>query len=107
MSYIVLAVALLVLAVIVRLVGAAILRRRGERIPLRPTLLAAVVLVVLTLVFDNLMIAAGLFTYADAHISGLRIGLVPIEDLSYPLALVIALPVVWRLLPRREHRVDA
>jgi hypothetical protein len=53
--------------------------------------LAGVVLVGLTLVFDNIMIAAGLFAYADAHISGLRIGLVPIEDLSYPLALAIGL----------------
>lgn len=107
MSYILLATSLLVLALIVRLVGAAVLRRRGERIPLRPTLITALALTVLTLVFDNLMIAAGLFQYADAHISGIKIGLVPIEDLSYPIALVIALPAVWALLPRKEHHGDA
>jgi lycopene cyclase domain-containing protein len=107
MSYIVLATSLLVLAVVVRLVGAAVLRRRDERIPLRPTLLAGLVLTVLTLVFDNLMIAAGLFQYADAHISGIKLGLVPIEDLSYPIALVIALPAVWALLPRRDRHVNA
>ncbi|HLU64091.1 MAG TPA: lycopene cyclase domain-containing protein [Protaetiibacter sp.] len=107
MSYILLASTLLAVALAVRLVGELVLRRRGERIPLPPTVLAAVVLTVLTLVFDNLMIAAGLFSYADAHISGLKLGLVPIEDLSYPLALAIALPAVWRLLPRGERRVDA
>lgn len=107
MSYIVLATSLLVLALAVRFIGGAILRRRGERIPLRPTLFAALVLTVLTLVFDNVMIAAGLFQYADAHISGIKIGLVPIEDLSYPLALVIALPAVWALLPRKERHVSA
>jgi lycopene cyclase domain-containing protein len=69
--------------------------------------LAGVVLVALTLVVDYLMIAAGGVAYADAHISGLRIGLVPIEDLSYPLALAIALPGVWQLIPRGRRRDEA
>ena len=107
MNYLLLAAGLLAGAIALRLVGAAVARRRGERIRLRPTALACVVLVALTLVFDNAMIAAGLFTYADAHISGVRIGLVPIEDLSYPIALAIALPGVWHLIPRGGGRGDA
>jgi len=107
MSYLLLVAGLLAVAIVLRLAGAAMARRRGNRIPWRPTLLATVVLVVLTLIFDNVMIASGLFTYADAHISGVLIGLVPIEDLSYPLALAIALPGVWQLIPAKERHADA
>jgi lycopene cyclase domain-containing protein len=107
MSYVLLVAGLLVVAIVLRLAGGAVARRRGHRIPLGPTLSAGVVLIVLTIVFDNVMIAAGLFTYADAHISGLRIGLVPLEDLSYPLALAIALPGVWQLIPRGGRHADA
>lgn len=70
--------------------------------------LAAVVLVLLTAVFDNVMIAVGLFTYEEQMISGLRVGLAPIEDFAYPLAAVILLPALWLLLEpltsrRRPH----
>jgi lycopene cyclase domain-containing protein len=107
MSYLLLVAGLLAIAIVLRVAGAAAARRRGEGIPTLPTVLAGVVLVALTLVFDNIMIAAGLFAYADAHISGLRIGLVPIEDLSYPLALAIALPGVWQLIPRGRRHDEA
>ncbi|WP_150461146.1 lycopene cyclase domain-containing protein [Nesterenkonia ebinurensis] len=65
---------------------------------------AALVLLVLTAVFDNLMIAAGLFTYADERISGLRLGLAPIEDFSYPVAAVVLLPALWTLFGRVHRR---
>jgi lycopene cyclase domain-containing protein len=107
MSYLLLVAGLLAIAIVLRVAGTAAARRRGDGIPTLPTGLARVVHVALTLVFDNIMIAAGLFAYADAHISGLRIGLVPIEDLSYPLALAIALPGVWQLIPRGRRRDDA
>jgi lycopene cyclase domain-containing protein len=63
---------------------------------------AAVVLILLTAVFDNLMIAAGLFTYPSSHVSGLRIGLAPLEDFSYPVCAAFLVPAVFTLLtPRR------
>jgi len=70
-------------------------RRGGDPVSVRATALAAIVLMVLTAVFDNVMIAAGLFAYDDAHISGIRIGAAPIEDFAYPLAAAILLPAVW------------
>ena len=70
----------------------------------RAVTLAAVVLLILTVVFDNLMIASGLFAYSDAHISGLRIGLAPVEDFAYPLAAVILLPALWSLFGGRRDR---
>jgi len=65
--------------------------------------IAAVILLALTAVFDNVMIAAGLFTYPAEHLSGLRIGLAPLEDFSYPLAAAFLVPAVWTLLSGREE----
>ena len=62
---------------------------------------AAVVLVALTAVFDNLMIAAGLFTYPPEHLSGLRIGLAPLEDFAYPVCAAFGVPAIYELLARR------
>ena len=65
--------------------------------------IAAAVLVVLTAVFDNLMIAAGLFTYPEEHLSGVRIGLAPVEDLSYAVCAAFLVPAVFALLtPERR-----
>ena len=74
---------------------------RLRRIPLgavAPALGAtAAVLLVLTAVFDNLMIASGLFDYGQASLLGIRVGLAPIEDFSYPLAAVLFMPALWWL----------
>ena len=53
----------------------------------------------------------GIFTpnlvaYDDALISGVRIGLAPIEDFAYTVAALVLLPAVWELLPRRSPRQD-
>ncbi|WP_295817115.1 lycopene cyclase domain-containing protein [uncultured Microbacterium sp.] len=82
---------------------AATARRPGLGMRLTASVITAVVLVVLTVIFDNAMIAAGLFTYPDALISGIRVGLAPIEDLSYPIVAAFAVPAVAELLrpPRR------
>ncbi len=66
-----------------------------------PVVAAGVLLAVLTAVFDNLMIGAGLMTYDDVHLSGARIGLVPLEDFAYPLAGLLLLPAIWLLTRRR------
>ncbi|WP_137845094.1 lycopene cyclase domain-containing protein [Microbacterium sp. 2FI] len=63
--------------------------------------LAAVALVILTAIFDNVMIAAGLFTYPAEHLSGLRIGLAPIEDFSYAVCAAFLVPAVYTLLAPR------
>ena len=63
---------------------------------------AAVVLLGLTAIFDNAMIAVGLFTYPQNQLSGLRIGLAPVEDFSYPLCAAFLVPAVYTLLGRRR-----
>lgn len=67
--------------------------------------ITAAVLLALTAVFDNAMIAAGLFSYPPEHLSGLRIGLAPLEDFSYAVCAAFAVPAVYTLLGR--ERVEA
>ncbi|MFB0833730.1 lycopene cyclase domain-containing protein [Arthrobacter halodurans] len=59
-------------------------------------------LFVLTAVFDNVMIASGLFDYGGDTLAGVRIGLAPIEDFAYPLGSAVLLSGLWMLSgPRR------
>lgn len=106
MTYPLLALAFLAAAAAVAVAArAAAGRRSGARSagPLAVAL-ATVALLLLTAVFDTIMIASGLFAYSDAHISGLRIGLAPVEDFAYPLAAVVLLPALWTFLGSRRDR---
>ena len=60
------------------------------------------ILAVLTAVFDNVMIASGLFGYGQATLTGAKLGLAPLEDFAYPLAGVLLLPGLWLLLTRNR-----
>ncbi len=97
-AFVAVAAVVLVIALVVTPDRVAVLRRWWA-----PVLIAGAVVLVLTAVFDNVMIGAGLMTYADEHISGAHVGLVPIEDFAYPLAGLMLLPAVW-LLTRRRAR---
>lgn len=100
MSYLILCACFLLAAIVVAL----IVRHRDSAPSFGAVAVAAVIVLALTAVFDNLMIAAGLFAYSDAHISGIRIGAAPIEDFTYPLAAVILLPALWSRLGRNHDR---
>lgn len=100
MTYLLLSCAFMAVAALTALWALAVHRRSAADAPFSWTAVAAagLGLLVLTAVFDNLMIWAGLFTYADKQISGVRLGLAPVEDFSYPVAAVILLPALWVLL---------
>src|SRR5690349_20329809 len=53
------------------------------------------ILTLLTAIFDNLMILAGIMAYSPAAISGIKIGLAPIEDFAYSLAAVLLVALFW------------
>ncbi|AVZ40136.1 prenyltransferase [Dietzia sp. SYD-A1] len=59
---------------------------------------AFVILMILTAVFDNIMISAGLVAYDDELTSGIRLGVAPIEDFAYAVAAAVFVPSVWALL---------
>lgn len=78
-----------------------------RRVAWRAVGLAAVALAVLTIVFDNVMITAELFTFGEGRAAGVWIGRMPVEDLVYPAATVLALPALWHLLERRRRPEEA
>lgn len=68
----------------------------------RPVRVALVLVLVKTVMFDSLLIYLGMFTYPADRILGIRIGLVPIEDLFYSLLAGLAAPAIWRGLDRER-----
>lgn len=88
-------------AVAVLAIAAALSRRAPRWIPLAVT---ASILLMITAVFDNVMILVGLVAYDPEHTSGFTVGVAPIEDFAYALAAAVALPSLWTLLtPRRTE----
>ena len=100
MSYAGLAVPFLAVAVTLLVVGAAV--RRPARTWWLATGATLVALLVLTVAFDNLMIAVDLFRYDADQISGVTVGLAPVEDLAWPVAVALGLPGLWLLLEGDE-----
>ena len=58
-------------------------------------------LMVLTAVFDSLMVAVDLFRYDESQLRGVFVGKAPLEDFAWPLASALTLPALWELLRRR------
>ncbi len=102
MTYTLLNIVFLLVVAVVAI--AAIVVRRSPR--WRAVGLAALLLLALTAIFDNVIIGSGLVAYDDSLISGVRIGLAPIEDFAYTVAALVLLPSVWELLRRTPRDQD-
>lgn len=92
------------LAIVGVVAVAAMLVRRSPR--WKAIGLAAILMLTLTAVFDNLIIGTGIVAYDDSLISGVRIGIAPIEDFAYTVAALVLLPSVWELLRRSPTQQD-
>ena len=66
--------------------------------------LTLAILLVLTAIFDNLIVGLGIVGYDEAKISGVLVGVAPLEDFAYTVAAVFALPALWMLPPVRTQR---
>ncbi|MFP7365292.1 lycopene cyclase domain-containing protein [Corynebacterium callunae] len=86
--------------------GTTIFLLKLRRIPklLAVFAMTASMLLVLTIVFDNLMVWAGLFGFGAGHHLGIMIGRIPIEDLFYPLFAALIIPALW--LPDHQSTQD-
>ena len=73
----------------------AVLSKRGPRWASVGLVLGVVLL--MTAVFDNVMIGVGLVGYDEFKISGAFIGIAPLEDFAYAIAAVVLLPSLWTL----------
>lgn len=60
-------------------------------------------LLLLTLVFDNLLIAAGIVAYNQSDLLGIHLGLAPIEDFAYTIAVAVYLPTIWEMFKHENN----
>jgi len=63
---------------------------------------ALVHILIMTAIFDSLIIMAGIVNYDESKISGITIWLAPAEDFAYAVAAVIFVPLVWTLLGPKQ-----
>jgi len=88
------------LGLVAVLVVVSVLRRRVPH--WRAVGITAVVLLIMTAIFDNIMIGVGLVAYNPDLISGVFIGIAPLEDFAYTVAAFFGLPALWHLLARNR-----
>ena len=69
-----------------------------------PLVATAVLLCVLTAVFDTIMIDVGLYVFDPDKILGRYIWGAPLEDFAYAIAAAVAMPVLWVVLGRRRRQ---
>ncbi len=84
------------LAAVAAVAVAAVVSRRAPRWASVGLVLGVVLL--MTAVFDNVMIGVGLVGYSPEKISGAFIGIAPLEDFAYAIAAVVLLPSLWTLI---------
>jgi lycopene cyclase domain-containing protein len=59
-------------------------------------------LLVLTLIFDNIIIALGVVGYDSTKLLGVYAGIAPIEDFMYAILAVIMITALWQRLGRKH-----
>lgn len=73
----------------------------------KPVAVTLVVLVVLTAIFDSVLVATGIVGYDERLILGWTIGWAPVEDFAYTLLAVLIIPALWqRIGSRRQDREE-
>ena len=88
------------LAVVAAVALATLLCRRAPR--WAAVGIGAGLLLLLTAVFDNVMIGIGLVGYDESLISGVFVGIAPLEDFAYSIAAAVLLPCLWSLIGARR-----
>jgi lycopene cyclase domain-containing protein len=92
------------LAVVALIAVAALLTRRSPR--WKAIGLAAIPLLLMTAIFDNLLVGVGIVGYDPSRISGALIGVAPLEDFAYAIAALVLLPSLWSLMAPRTREPE-
>lgn len=74
------------------------------RRPSRAAWITCLVILVLTAVFDSVIIGLGIVGYDTDKILGIMIGLAPIEDFFYAVLAVILVTTLWHKLEKKDDR---
>lgn len=95
----------LFLAAVAVVVTAAVLLKRSPR--WRAVLITLGIVLLMTAVFDNIMIGIGLVDYNPELTEPARLGVAPLEDFAYAIAAAVALPTVWALAAPASRKGQA
>lgn len=63
------------------------------------------VLIILTAIFDSVIIWADIVDYDPTKILGLYAIQAPIEDFFYAILAVVIVPALWKLFGKKKHEV--
>ncbi len=61
------------------------------------------ILLIMTIVFDSLIISSGIVAYNPGRYLGVLIGNVPAEDFAYTIAAAMVVPYVWNKLGGKKN----
>lgn len=87
----------LILNLVVIAVVIVALRLRPQK-PSRAWLLTLIALLILTAIFDSLIVSLGIVGYSPNTLLGIYIGAAPIEDFFYAILAAILVPTLWNKL---------
>lgn len=87
---------------IIFLVVTFIVLRVRPRTPSKRWLVALAALLILTAVFDSLIVFVSIVGYDPEKILGIFIGFAPIEDFFYALYAAIIVPILWNRLGEKH-----
>lgn len=59
-------------------------------------------MLLVTLVFDNVIIGLEIVGYDKTKISGILLGLAPIEDFAYTVVAVLTVSIIWTKLTKEK-----
>lgn len=106
LTYLLLNLGFLLPVLIALTTWAAIRHRRNQPVPASALALNTIALLMITLIFNNLIIGFGLVDYDATLITGIRLGLIPIEDFAYAIVAAVFVPLVFVALSRgrRDER---
>lgn len=76
------------------------------RRPSKAWWLTLLALIILTLVFDNLIIWAGIVAYDTSKLIGIYAGIAPIEDFFYAVLAVAIVPALWRFFGTTQSEAN-
>ena len=65
------------------------------------TTIVVLPMLVLTALFDNLIIAAGIVEYDHSKLLGIYVGVVPLEDFAYTVVAVLLVPTIWKAMNKK------
>jgi lycopene cyclase domain-containing protein len=92
----------LALNVTFMLIAFVILNLVSRKSPWRAIGFTMLWMLLVTLVFDNIIIGLEIVGYDKTKISGILLGLAPIEDFAYTVVAVLAVSIIWTKLTKEK-----